>query len=115
MNGQHDFQIKDVGTVTVSTIFFPTDGRPGYHPYWESAIVWPEEWEGTQFACDDGIDIIACDRTIEDADETHAYWCVPARLAQLAAAHMRNRWTEKDWHGTGRRGTWNERLTAKGA
>ncbi|MBB5167087.1 hypothetical protein [Mycobacterium sp. AZCC_0083] len=83
--------------------------------YWETAIMWPQDWDGGKY-CADGhsLDIVGCDRNQEDADETHQRWCNSEALARMAHAIVRMALPTEKWHTTGRFGTWAERLASEG-
>lgn len=107
-----EVSIESVGIVKVSTVKCP-DVRGGY--YWETAILWPDTWRGREFCADDtGLDIVASDRTQEDADETHQHWCNPEALARMAHAIVRMALPTEQWHSTGWFGTWADRMASEG-
>ncbi|QSM01186.1 hypothetical protein SEA_NANOSMITE_162 [Mycobacterium phage Nanosmite] len=102
-----DIALEGVGTVRVSTMYFPKCRYgSGAGDYWETAILWPEDWEGVQFTPDgDGFDVTSCNRGHdagrEAAMDDQEYWSNPQQLARMAAAIMRNRWTPAQWRHTG--------------
>lgn len=105
--------IESVGIVKVSTVKLPDAWRG---MYWETAIMWPsEDWVGAQYCADGhGLDIVACDRTQDDADETHQHWCEPEVLARMAHAIVRLALPTRQWRSDGWFGTWADKALSTG-